>query len=1407
LILGVLLAGAFAPRASTARADAPADPSAPRRVKVLFLGDNGHHQPMERCRQVYSILGQHGIDLTYTDRMADLNPATLGGYDVLMLYANVTKIATEQEKALLEFVESGHGFAVIHCGSYCFLNSAKITAVIGGRFKSHHTGVFKETIAQPEHPIEKGLKPIESFDETYVHEMHNEKDRTVLGYRVEGDRKEPYTWVRNEGKGRVFYTAWGHDDKTWGNEDFQALLERGIRWSAGDWAFQPLADSQFTYSEADIAIYSPRKGSLGAPKGRMQGPVSPQESIKHLVVPPCFEAKLVCSDPQIKKPICMAFDERGRLWIAETVDYPNNLQAGDKGHDQITLCESSKNDGVIDKFTVFADHLSIPTSMCFANGGLIVQQAPYTLFLKDTTGSGHADVRKILFTGWGTGDTHAGPSNLHYGFDNWIYGTVGYSGFNGEINGQHFSFGMGCYRFKPDGSKFEFLGSTTNNTWGLGLTEDNQVFGSTANNNPSWYLPIPNRYYEQVKGMSSGRLEMICDTPHFWPITEHVRQVDCFGAYTAGTGHEIYTARSFPQWYWNRVAFVAEPTGHLLGQFELEPKGAGFTTRNHFNLAASDDEWTAPIAAMTGPDGAVWMIDWYNFIVQHNPTPRGLITGKGGAYESPLRDKRHGRIYRIIWKDGKPSQVHDLSKATAAELVTILKSDNLLWRMHAQRLLVEKQDKSILPALIALAGDASVDEIGLNPAVIHALWTIHGLGGFDGTNAETLAVAVKALKHQSAGVRKAAIEVLPATDAALTAIIDSKVLNDRDLQVRKAALLALSEMPQSQRAGELLFAASHDKRDEDDRWLSDATSIAACQHDAGFLKALFAAHPGKSAPTTLAPPVAQVNLIPNPSFEEVNDKAMPKAWHVRHYHGEATHVLDHPGFIGSNCLRIESTSGSDTSVCIDVPVDPQSTYTLSAWIKTKGIKGAVGALLNVHGTPFKTSAVTGTSDWKHIALTFNTGQLTMASINCLFGGWGNSTGVAWYDDVELIKQHGSSLPGTEGRVTATVIGQYARRGPVDSIVATLSALKQADAALAVEVIGGLAADWPANKVPQLSDADAIALRALMQSLPAAAKDRLLALAGRWGKHDLFPEQSESVVKALSAEVTNAALDGQNRADAARRLISVLDSPATIELLLGQISPTTAPDVQLGILAALGESNSADIGTSLTAQWSRLTPSAQKAALNLMLRKSAWTGALLDGIQSGKINAKDVQQQQWQVLTSSPDDKLASRAKKLQKSTGGAPSADRAAIVKKMIHLADEPGNAARGQFVFEKNCMVCHTLGDKGGKVGPELTGIGLRPKSDILLQVLDPNRAVEGNFRQWIVKTKTDVLSGRICAESKTNIEIMDATGQIHHVLREEILVLKPTEKGIMPEGLEAIPEQDIRDLLEYLSLSKVKR
>lgn len=416
-------------------------------IKILFLGDNGHHRPLERFRQIQPILAKRGIALTYTDSAAALNAKTLAGYAGLIVYANMDTITPEQDQALLDFVASGRGFIPLHCASYCFRNSPRFVALVGAQFQRHGTGVFRSTVAASDHPILQGYRGFESWDETYVHTMHNEKDRTVLEYRLEGKVKEPWTWVRTHDKGRVFYTAWGHDERTWGHPGFHNLLQRGIRWAVG---LDPVVASgyndqpdmttlakdvkPFRYVEAKVPFYPEGAawGTVTKSTIPMQLPLEAAESMKHMVHPVDFQLKLFAADPAIKRPICMSWDERGRLWIAESVDYPNELKREGQGRDRIVICEDTNGDGTADKFTVFADQLSIPTSFAFHRGGIIVHQAPHTLFLKDTDGDDKADVRQVLFTGWSVGDTHAGPSNLVWGLDNWLYGIVGYSGFEGS---------------------------------------------------------------------------------------------------------------------------------------------------------------------------------------------------------------------------------------------------------------------------------------------------------------------------------------------------------------------------------------------------------------------------------------------------------------------------------------------------------------------------------------------------------------------------------------------------------------------------------------------------------------------------------------------------------------------------------------------------------------------------------------------------------------------------------------------------------------------------------------------------------------------------------------------------------------------------------------------------------------
>ena len=1024
--------------------------AAGRRIEMLFLGDQGHHKPADRFFQLSAALGTHGIDLTYTENLADLNAATLAKYDGLILYANHEKIAPEQEKALIEYVESGHGFVPLHCASACFGNSPRFLALVGGRFKSHQTGEFETKITAPTHPVMAGFTGFKTWDETYVHDTLS-NDRTVLQVRDQ----EPWTWVRTQGKGRVFYTAYGHDERTFGNDGFKELVRRGIMWAIGDAAAQQLtalAIKPFQYDPSkQVPNYEKR-----TPAPQYQLPLDPVESRKHIQIPVDAELALAAAEPTIANVIDMDWDERGRLWVVETVDYPNERTDTD-GHDRICILESTRGDGRLDKSTIFADKLSVPTSLVFANGGIIVQQAPHTLFLRDTKGTGHADERRILFSGWGTQDTHAEPSNLHMGFDGWVYGCVGYSGFDGEVGGERLKFSQGFYRFKTDGSKLEYLGYSSNNTWGFAFSENGDVFGSTANNQPSIYLPIAKRYYDMVDGLEAPQIPGI-DTNRKVPLLmERIRQVDVMGGFTAEAGHNLYTARSFPQDFWNRAALLCEPTCHVLYKGLVDPAGTSFTTANGWNLAASDDEWFAPVQAKTGPDGAIWISDFYSFLIQHNPTPspdRGGFAGKtghGNAFISDLRDTQRARIWRLGWKGMTPSKQFRLSKDDAPTLLAALKSDNLLWRQHAQRLLTERAKDDVVPALKTLAADETLDAVGIAGGAFHALWTLHGLSAAD---LETL---MKALKHPAQGVRRAALQILPRSMQSAQAILDSGALRDKEPLVRLTALLALADQPPSDLIGAELFKLKDDPALAKDKYLPTALTIAASRHANGYLAAALEGATPLAADPAAAPSAPAPNVLKNGDLETAPAAA---DWQQRNYTGKAELAYVKKGRGGGSCLEISSTVGADTSWYQDIPVQPDSDYLISGWIKTDSVKGATGALLEIHslgGAQPKSAPVTATSDWQQVSFKISTGKQDKISLNLLFGGWGHSTGTAWFDDLACTKigaSTGGSVAGSSGDLPA-IARTFARLATPTQLTALNTLLASKPSATARTIADGL----------------------------------------------------------------------------------------------------------------------------------------------------------------------------------------------------------------------------------------------------------------------------------------------------------------------------------------------------------------
>jgi putative membrane-bound dehydrogenase-like protein len=830
------------PPARRAQAPRPPASSAARPIRVLFLGhDQERPHPSPAMYAVLApALARRGIQLTHVLTPEEALDATrLADYDALLIYGNHETITPAQEKALFDFVEAGKALIAIHSASAMFTNSPKYIALVGAQFERHGTGEFTAEIVQPSHPVMQGLKPFQTWDETYVHRLHNPQNRTVLMERVDAQGREPYTWVRTQGKGRVFYTAYGHDQRTWGNPGFQQLVEHGIVWAVDELtrrSWLELTMPEVTYVDGlPVPNYENRD-----PAPKYQMPFTADDSMKFIQVPAEFKLELFASEPDIIKPISFSFDERGRLWIIEAINYPNTVYNGGPGDDRIKILEDTNGDGRADKFTVFADHINLASSLTFANGGVIVAAAPNILFLKDTNGDGKADLRQVLSTGWGVYDTHAGPSNLQYGPDNYIWGSVGYSGYKGQMNGAPLQFTQGAFRFKPDGSGFEYMTMSTNNTWGLGFSENFDVFGSTANNDPSWYMAIPNRYFDGVQGLPGQRgsgpgYQSLAQFYAAHYTTPYIRQVDVWGGYTAAAGHYLYTARAFPKRYWNRVAFINEPTAHLIGQGILEPKGSSFVTRDGWNLLAGAEEWVAPVHSQVGPDGAVWVADWYNFIAQHNPTPQGFSNGPGNAYETSLRDHLRGRIYRVSYRHATPAKKRSLSTTATVGLLDALASDNMFWRLTAQRLLVERGKKDVVPQLVALVRNKSVDEVGINGGAMHALWTLHGLGELTSDSTEAFRVAVEALKHPAAGVRKAAAMVLPRTASSASAILSAGLLQDPDLHTRLAAILAVADMPSSAAIGQALYGEAQKTDNYSDRWLSRAFYIAANKHRDSFV--------------------------------------------------------------------------------------------------------------------------------------------------------------------------------------------------------------------------------------------------------------------------------------------------------------------------------------------------------------------------------------------------------------------------------------------------------------------------------------------------------------------------------------------------------------------------------------------
>ncbi|MDB6153092.1 MAG: Cytochrome c [Chthoniobacteraceae bacterium] len=1134
-------------------------------------------------------------------------------------------------------------------------------------------------------------------------------------------------------------------------------------------------------------------------------PLTPAQEQAAFHLPAGFEIQLVASEPDLRKPMNMQWDVLGRLWITESREYPFAIKDGSPGRDTVRIFSDFGADGKARKVEIFADGLNVPTGLypfrsANAAGKLtwkcVVWSIPNIWLMEDTDGDGKADKREPLYgpLGWER-DTHGNLSSFRRGQDGWLYGT---HGFNNEstIRGRdgselHIQSGN-TWRVRLDGTRVE------GNTWGqvnpFGLCWDDRgnLFSADCHSSPIYQL-LRGAYYP-----SFGK-------PHdglgFAPQTilhSHGSTAICAPIYV-----------SDPAWpaELQDHMFVGNVQTSRINHDAITWHGSSSKGKEMPDFLSTDDPWFRPVDLSWGPDGALYVADFYNKIIGHYEVP----------LNHPGRDRERGRLWRIVYRGGKPGPGTALP-AELAGLIGELGNGNPTRRTLALNEICDQFGaQAIQPLKDALAANSLQK--------VNALWALSRLGGLEASQLLAATKDADALVRVHAFrlarewcVTKTTQGKMPQTDALAAAARAG--LKDADGLVARCAAEVLGANPASENIRPLLDLLRRAPKDDDH--LIHLTRLAL--RDQCRAADVTADLDGFSAEELrplleimLAVPGEQTALLRFALFEKME---VPADLLAKQLPSLAKNLP--PTRIDSLVALARKRLGGDR--------DAQAAVIQSV-LEALAQRGTEpGPTLREWGAEVATALLeakeNAREEWTFAALDGSAAAQSpwviqerpcadgqKAQVISSFPRGEQLTGVLRSASFALPETLRFYLCGHDGQPEqpAKKKNGIRLRDAADGKVLREAAPPRNDTAQRIE--------WKLQEFKgrsgyiEITDGDTGAAYAWLAAGRFEPALPQLALrdpsAGAYGKAlaaDLARGlHLKAVAPQLSILLADRKTDGVSRVSAARALLSIDTAySAEVGAVLG--NDATPLDQREKLAAALGEAKSPAADSALIA-------GLKAAPHRLQLTLATALAGTRNGAEALVSACADGQAAPALLRDKALSDRLkainnAALNTRIEQLTANLPPANAELdklIAARRAAFAPAQANAVRGADVFARNCAVCHAIDNKGGNIGPQLDGIGGRGPDRLLEDILDPSRNVDRAFRLLVV-TKRDgsLASGLFRREEGSQLVLADLAAQETRIDKNDIVTKKETETSLMPPSFgEVIPAAELSDLLAYL-LSK---